>query len=131
MSRDWVVKTEGERERPQHWYQNAVYAIAWQLRGKADYDTTFLTYNAMGIEKFPQLVRDRFLPPVIGSQYRERFRKEIAFFPKGLKIHIFGKVNSGNEPDCIFVWKVQKVNGDRHEGNVAKAIHTCNQMLPK
>ena len=51
MSRDWVVKMEGERERPQHWYQNAVYAIAWQLRGKADDDPTFLTNDAMGIEK--------------------------------------------------------------------------------
>ena len=85
--------------------RESVDAIARQLRGKADHDPTFLTNNTMGIGKFSQLVRDHFLPPVIRAQYRERFHKEISFCPKGLKIHIFGKVNSGNEPDCILCGK--------------------------
>ena len=65
------------------------------------------------------------------AKYRERFRKELAFGLSGLKIHVFGKVNSGNKSDCIFVWKVPKLNGKRHEGNVAKAIHKCKDMVPK
>ena len=85
--------------------RESVDAIARQLRGKADHDPTFLTNNTMGIGKFSQLVGDHFLPPVIRAQYRERFHKEIAFCPNGLKIHIFGKVNSGNEPDCILCGK--------------------------
>ena len=50
--------------------RESVDAIARQLRGKADYDPTFLTGNAMGIEKFPQVVRDYFHSPVIRAQYR-------------------------------------------------------------
>jgi len=111
--------------------RESVEAIAQELRGKVDYEPTFLTDNTMGIKKFSRVVGGRFLSPVNRAKYQGRFRKELAFGVKGLKIHVFGKVNSDNEPDCIFVLKVPKVSGKRLEGNVAKAIHNCKEMMPE
>ena len=48
-------------------------AIARQLRGKSDHDPIFLTGDAMGIEKFSQVLRNSFLSPVIRA-HRDSLR---------------------------------------------------------
>ena len=46
-------------------------------------------------------------------------------------IHVYGKLNSGRTPNCLFVFKVPALHGAAHAGNVAKAIAQCREMAPK
>ncbi|KAL7547981.1 hypothetical protein ACHAWF_011257 [Thalassiosira exigua] len=101
------------------------------LRGKEDYQPFFLTDEAMGIEKFAAADGNSFLTPLNRAKFRSQFRNELVYGIECMKVHVFGKLNSGTDPDCLFLWKVPVSEGADHVGRVARAIHECKDMAPK
>jgi len=128
------TKKMSSRGRPgdfQKCVNAAVANVISQIKGRKFYDPMFLTDNAMNIEEFGKACNTVCLDSQKRSTFREAFRKKLAEGEAGLKFHIYGKVNAGQNPDYIFVWKVPFSNGDNHVGNVAKAIIECQKMAPK
>jgi hypothetical protein len=109
----------------------AVANVISQIKGRKYYDPMFLTDSAMNIEQYGLAVKEEFLDSRKRAEFRSAFRKKLAEGENKLLFHIYGKVNSGKDPDCIFAWKVPFVHGDHHVGNVAKAIVECQDMAPK
>lgn len=109
----------------------SVTNLVEKLRGMADYDPVFLTDESMGIDKYGEAIGDRCLTPTTRARYRESFRKELAAGVEKMCIHFFGKMYDGNNPDCIFIWKVPAVRGPQHDGRTASTIDKCREMAPK
>ena len=89
----------------------AVDHIIDNLRGRNDYNPLFLTDEEMGIDKYSEDLDENFLISAGRAQYRDRFWKELKARVERMCIHVFGKDNASNEPDCIFVWKVPAIQG--------------------
>ena len=109
----------------------AVDHIIDNLRGRNDYNPLFLTDEEMGIDKYSEDLGENFLASAGRAQYRDRFWKELKARVERICIHVFGKDNVSNEPDCIFVWKVPAIQGKQHDRLVCKAIQECRDMMPK
>ena len=109
----------------------AVEHVISLLRGRKEYDPLFLTDEATSIEKFGDAVGENFLDSYKRAKFRDAFRTKLSEDAAKNCFHIYGKVNSGNNPDCIFAWRVLIIHGTHHAGSVAKAINECQQMAPK
>jgi len=57
----------------------------------------------MGINKHSEDMGKHFLTSAETVQYRDRFWKELKARVVKMCIHVFGKDNANNEPDCIVV----------------------------
>ena len=102
-----------------------------KLRGMPDYEPLFITDEEMCIDKFGEAINEPFLSSQTRAIYREKFRKELSGGVEKMCIHFYGKMYGGGEnPDCIFIWKVPAVHGPQHDGKVALAIDTCRKMAP-
>lgn len=109
----------------------AVQSAVTKLRGMPDYKPLFLTDEEMGIDKYAEAIGDPFLNSTARAAYRQKFRSELKGGVSKMCIHIFGKTYSGQNPDCIFVWKVPAIHPPQHVGNVAKAVKECQQTAPQ
>ena len=121
----------GRISKFQNCVNEAVAHVISQIKGRKYYDPMFLTDEAMNIAKFGEAAGENFLTAATRAKFRKVFRKKLAEGEAKLVFHIYGQVNGGKNPDCIFVWKVPYVHGDDHAGNVAKAIIECQQAAPK
>ena len=109
----------------------SVKNVISQIKVRKYYDPLFLTDAAMNIDKYGVAAKEEFLSSRKRAEFRRAFRQKLAEGENKLLFHIYGQVNSGKDPDCIFVWKVPFVHGYNHVGNVSKAIVECQDMAPK
>lgn len=77
----------------------AVQKVFEELRGTPDYVPIFLTDEAMGLPAFAAVCKDNFMSPTNMARYREYFRAELNYNIARMKMHVFGKLNSGSNPD--------------------------------
>ena len=109
----------------------SVLSLADTLRGMVDYEALYLTDEVMGIDKFGEAIGKPFLTASDRARYRAMFRDQLAAGVENMRIHFYGKVYPGENPDCIFVWKVPVVRGPQHDGKVTLTIDSCREMAPK
>ena len=95
-----------------------------------EYDPLFLTDKVMSIDKFGDDMGRHFLDSLERAKFREAFQTNLSEGAAIICFHIYGQVNSGNNPSCIFAWIVPIIHGVQHVGNVAKAINACQEMAP-
>jgi hypothetical protein len=100
----------------------AVANVISQIKGRKCYDPMFLTDSAMNLDKFGEAVKEDFLDSQKRSEFQRDFCKKLSEGENKLVFHIYGQVNSGNDPDCIFMWRVSFIHGENYAGSVAKAI---------
>eukprot|EP00957_Ditylum_brightwellii_P135374 10322240-Ditylum_brightwellii.AAC.1 len=61
------------------------------------------------------VTNNAFVTPVLRARYRAQFCTELSYGVENMRIHVFGTLNTGSQnPDCIFVWKVPKVDRDQY-----------------
>ena len=108
----------------------AVDELVKGARATEDYDPIHLTDKAMSIDKFGEAVGE-LLTPTERARYRAAFYEELKGSAKNICLHVFGQLNSGSNPNIIFVWKVPAIHGLQHVGNVARVVTECREAIPK
>lgn len=109
----------------------SVKSVFSTLRGLDYYCPIFLTDEVMGLDKYAEVMGKDFTHAVERAKWRYQFRNELSYGIDSMTIYVYGKLNSGNDPASLFVWKVPGIQDAQHAGKVAKAINECKEMAPK
>lgn len=88
----------------------SVQHIVKLLHKTGDYIPIFLTDEVMGIDKYVAVAGDDMLKATERRCYRMLFRDEMQAIIHRTCVNIYGKLNSGQTADCIFVCKVPAIN---------------------